>query len=131
MHAASIPTYTAAEYLALERDGETRHEYLNGELFAPVGSSRAHNLLATRLPVLLGTHLEGTPCRLYQSDMKVWIEPVRCFYYSDLMVCCEPLAEKSDDYYETRPTAIVEILSPRPRSATTARNAATTSCCPA
>ena len=112
MQAVKIHRYTVAEYLALENEGEVRHEYIDGELFAMVGASRAHNLLATNLTIALGNHLEGTPCRVTQSDMKVWIEAANCFYYPDLMVCCEPVEDEPDDYYETRPRLIVEIQSP-------------------
>ena len=112
MESALIPHYTIAEYLALERDADCRHEYLDGEIVAMVGASRAHNLLATRLSARLVTHLEGTPCRVYQSDMKVWIASARCFYYPDSMVCCGPVDEEPDDYHETRPALLVEIRSP-------------------
>lgn len=112
MHAAKIRRYTVAEYLALENDGELRHEYLDGELFAMVGASRAHNRWATNVTIALGNHLQDTPCRVTQSDMKVWIEAANCFYYPDLMVCCEPVEDEPDDYYETRPRLIVEIQSP-------------------
>ena len=71
-----------ADYLLAERDSEQRHEYLNGELVAMAGGSRAHNLLATRVARLLGNHLDGGPCRVYQSDMKVCVETanVRMFW---------------------------------------------------
>lgn len=112
MQSALIPHYTIDEYLALERDTDCRHEYLDGEIVAMVGASRAHNLLATRLTARLVMHLEGTPCRVYQSDMKVWIASARCFYYPDIMVCCKSVDEEPDDYHETRPALLVEIRSP-------------------
>jgi Uma2 family endonuclease len=99
-------------YLLAERDGAQRHEYLNGELVALAGGSRAHNLLATRVARLLGNRLEGGPCRVYQSDMKVRIEAANRFYYPDVMVCCGPVEAEPDLYYETAPTLIVEVLSP-------------------
>ena len=101
------------EYLALERDAERRHEYLDGELVAMTGASRAHNLLATRIARLLGNHLEGSPCRVFQSDMKVQVERANRFYYPDVMVRCEPLGAEADDYYESAPRLIVEVLSPK------------------
>ena len=107
---------TVDEYLIAERDASVRHEYLNGALVAMAGGSRAHNLLASRLSRLLGNHLEGTPCRVYQSDMKVRIETANRFYYPDVMVCCNPVAEEPDEYYETAPCLIVEVLSPRTAS---------------
>jgi Uma2 family endonuclease len=102
-----------AEYLEQERDAEERHEYLDGEIVAMAGGSRAHNLLATRAARLLGNHLEGSACRVYQSDMKVRVERANRFYYPDVMVCCDPLTSEADDYYETGPKLIVEVLSPR------------------
>jgi len=111
--ATPVPQLTPHDYLQGERDGEQRHEYLNGELVALSGGSRAHNLLATRVARLLGNHTEGTACRVYQSDMKVRIEAANRFYYPDVMVCCGPVEAEPDPYYETAPTLIVEVLSPR------------------
>ena len=37
------PHYTAAEYLALEREAWTKSEYLDGEIFAMAGASRRHS----------------------------------------------------------------------------------------
>jgi Uma2 family endonuclease len=114
--ATVLKSLTVDEYLIAERDAGVRHEYLNGALVAMAGGSRAHNLLASRLSRLLGNHLEGTPCRVYQSDMKVRIETVNRFYYPDVMVCCNPVEEEPDEYYETAPCLIVEVLSPRTAS---------------
>ena len=74
------------DYLLGKRDGERRHEYRNGEVVAMSGGSRAHNLLTTRVARLLGNHLEGGPCRVYQSDMKVRIEAANRFYSQVMMV---------------------------------------------
>jgi len=112
MHAVSIPRYTLQEYLTAEQGSETRHEFINGELFAMVGASRAHNLLATRLAARLVHHLEDTPCRVFQSDMKLRIDTADCFYYPDIMVCCEPVENEPDEYYETQAKLVIEILSP-------------------
>ena len=71
------------------------------------------HLLATRVARLLGNHLEGDPCRVYQSDMKVQIAAANRFYYPDVMVCCGPVEAEPDIYYETAPSLIVEVLSPR------------------
>jgi Uma2 family endonuclease len=111
--ASIVPLVNPHDYLLGERDGEQRHEYLNGEIVAMSGGSRAHNLLTTRVARLFGNHLEGGPCRVYQSDMKVRVEAANRFYYPDVMVCCGPVDAEPDLYYETAPSLIVEVLSPR------------------
>jgi Uma2 family endonuclease len=112
-NATVIDRVSPADYLRSERDAEERHEYLDGEVVAMAGGSRAHNLLATRVARLLGNHLEGSTCRVYQSDMKVRIERANRFYYPDIMVCCDPLPPDADDYFETAPQLLVEVLSPK------------------
>lgn len=111
--ATLIPYVSERDYLLAERDGEQRHEYLNGEVVAMSGGSRAHNLLTTRVARLLGNHLDGGPCRVYQSDMKVRVAAANRFYYPDVMACCGPVEAEPDPYYETAPRLIVEVLSPR------------------
>ena len=100
-----------ADYLAGERLSETRHEYVDGELFEMIGASRAHARLSMNLAVRLGTHLEGGPCRVALANMKVRPAIGRRFHYPDLVVSCNDPAEEEDEYVETHPTLIVEVLS--------------------
>ena len=111
--ATLVPHVSQDEYLLGERDAAQRQQYLTGELVALSGGFRAHNLLATRVARLLGNHLEASPCRVYQSDMKVRAEVASRYYYHDAMVCCRPVEAEPDAYYETAPSLIVEVLSPR------------------
>ena len=99
------------DYLAGERHAEIRHEYVDGELFAMTGASRTHNRLSMNLSSRLAVHLEGGPCRVAASDMKVRPATARRFYYPDLVVSCNDPAEEEDEYVETHPTIVVEILS--------------------
>ena len=101
-----------ADYLAAERDAEVRHEYVDGVLFAMAGGSRAHNQIATNLVVALGTHLRGSGCRVSSSDMKVRLADGRRYYYPDIVVSRGDVREEPDEYTETRPVLVVEILSP-------------------
>ncbi|MDX1655358.1 MAG: Uma2 family endonuclease [Candidatus Competibacteraceae bacterium] len=110
--ARKIQRYSLDQYLALERDGEVRHEFLDGEIVAMVGSSRLHNALATRLIAALYGHLRGTPCRVAGSDMKVLVAPANRVYYPDLVVSCADPAGELDEYTESHPRLIIEILSP-------------------
>ncbi len=110
--AQKIPYYTLDEYLVFERETDIRHEYLDGEIVAMGGASRIHNTLVFNLGSAIRPHLRGTPCRIGGSDMKVLIEAVNRSYYPDLVVSRSDPHDEIDDYTETQPRFIVEILSP-------------------
>lgn len=99
---------SVGEYLDIERDSSVRHEYVGGELYAMTGASRAHNRIALNIARNLADAAEGSPCRVYISDMKVKVEDA--FYYPDVVVACEEPPE--DEYVEDAPCVVVEVLSP-------------------
>ena len=107
-----IHRYSIDEYLTLERESDVRHEYLDGEIFAMLGASRTHNTLVSNLIAAIHPHLRGTPCRIASSDMKALIATAKHAYYPDLLVSCNDPAEEIDDYTETQPRLIIEVLSP-------------------
>ena len=102
---------TAEEYLEFEQDGEIRHEYVAGQIFAMAGASEAHNLIVGNIFALLRPHLRGGSCRAFVSDMKVKVKAQKAdiFYYPDLLVTCEP--NDREKYFKTSPNLIVEVLS--------------------
>ena len=124
--ASIINRMSPDDYLDLERDAEQRHDYLDGEVVAMAVGSRAHNLLATRVARLLGNHLEGSPCRVYQSDMKVRVERANRFYYPDVMVCCDPLGRTPTITTKPRPSCSLRYCHLRRQRTTTARSGSTT-----
>ena len=69
--------------------------------------SLPHNLIAASLLFTLRSHLRGSPCRAYMSDMKV--QAGTRFYYPDVMVSCGKLHPTAT--YESAPVLIVEVLS--------------------
>ena len=109
--AIRVVRVSVEDYLAAERTSSVRHEYVDGELFAMGGASRAHNSLATSLTRHLGNHLDGGPCRIAASDMKVRPAEATRFYYPDLVVSCNDPSEEPDEHVETHPTLVIEILS--------------------
>jgi Uma2 family endonuclease len=103
---------TPEAYLLMENDNNTgtRHEFVNGLVYAMTGASRDHNRVVRRLMTRLDQHLQDTRCEPFQSDMKVKTQrgkDVR-FYYPDVQVTCE---EEADRYYNKQPCLIVEVLS--------------------
>lgn len=96
-----------AEYLAGEKIADTKHEYIDGEVFAMAGASASHNRIALNVARKLGNHLEDKPCQPYISDMKVKVGTK--YFYPDVLVECSGLAD--DSHVTEKPTLIVEVLS--------------------
>jgi Uma2 family endonuclease len=102
---------TEAEYLAFERQSEGKHEYIDGQVIAMVGASRAHNLICVNLLRIISTHLRGKDCEVYSSDMRVKIATKKYTYPDVTIVCGE--AQFADDEFDMllNPTIIIEVLS--------------------
>ena len=96
------------EYLAGELISETRHEYIDGYIYAMAGASSNHGRIASNLARELGQHLKNLPCDVFISDFKVHINRSK-FFYPDVVVICTP--ENGDSYYTEKPLLIVEVLS--------------------
>jgi Uma2 family endonuclease len=104
---------TLDEYRAIEQTSPERHEYRNGEIITMSGGSEAHSAIASNLLIYLGFSLRDTDFRLYNSDLRVWIEEYQCGTYTDLMVVNgspEFNGERNDEI--VNPLLIVEVLSP-------------------
>jgi Uma2 family endonuclease len=103
---------TEAEYLEIERRALIKSEFLNGEMFAMSGGTRSHSLIATNMTRAMGNQLEGSPCVVYNSDMRVKVQPDGLYTYPDVSVACggEEFADEHNDIL-LNPVFIVEILS--------------------
>jgi Uma2 family endonuclease len=102
---------TIQEYLTLERQAETKSDYLDGEMFAMSGASREHNLIALNIAASLHTQLVERPCEVYASDMRLRTPDDLLTYPDVVVVCGEP--QFGDSEFDTllNPTVIVEVLS--------------------
>lgn len=101
---------TPAEYLALERQSQERHEYYGGELRLMAGASRKHNIISLNIASLLREKLRGKPCRPFMSDMRVRIASAQRYFYPDIAVICGAEAFVEEDI-ATDATVIIEVLS--------------------
>ena len=99
------------EYIVGESQTDIRHEYLDGQVYAMGGASRAHGLIVNALAFALTPAARKKACQLFTSDMKVRLSIAGkdVFYYPDLLLTCDP--EDLDNYYSTRPCLIAEVLS--------------------
>ncbi|WP_397330343.1 Uma2 family endonuclease [Nostoc sp. FACHB-190] len=104
---------TLDEYRVMEQTSLERHEYRNGEIITMSGGSEAHSAIASNLLIYLGFLLRDTDFRLYNGDLRVWIEEYQCGTYTDLMIVQgspEFNDERNDEI--VNPLLIVEVLSP-------------------
>lgn len=113
--------YTEEEYLALERESEERHEYLDGQIYKLAGESPQHGDICSNLVGILNPQLRGTPCRVWTKDTKVRSGPLPRRRYSNkglysfpdlVIVCGEP--QFLDEHRDVliNPRVIIEVLSP-------------------
>ena len=111
--AKALPTVGVEEYLALERQSEFRHEFLDGFVYAMAGESPQHSTICFNLAVVVGAQLRGKRCRGFSPNMKVRTADSGLYSYPDLTVVCgEPQFHDEHQDIITNPTLIVEVLSP-------------------
>jgi len=96
----------------MQRNAESKHEYIDGELRPISGASRLHNLLAGLVVTLLNNALAGRKFEVYPSEMRVRI-PDGPYYYPDGVVAPSP-PRMEDAQQDTllNPLVVVEVLSP-------------------
>ena len=97
-----------ADYLQGELISDTKHEYLEGRVYAMAGASKNHQRIITNVVSSFRGHLRNTPCDTYASDIKIRIGDL-AFFYPDVIVKCEDDTENT--YYTEQPVIIVEVLS--------------------
>ena len=113
MATQSLPHYTLEEYLKLEREAETRSEYVQGDIVAMAGATRNHGRIVGATHFRLYEQLQGRTCEVAGTDLRLYIEKYDVLTYPDVIVTCGPdkfLDERRDTI--TDATLIVEVLSP-------------------
>jgi Uma2 family endonuclease len=107
--------FTFEEYVRLEGDSGTKHEFVGGSVFAMSGGTPEHAAIAANVARLLGNALEGRPCRVFSSDLRVRVATTGLATYPDVTVICGKLELDPADPKEhtvLNPKLIVEVLSP-------------------
>jgi Uma2 family endonuclease len=103
--------FTPEDYLEIERISPIKHEYLQGQMMAMAGASKAHVIITGNLSALLVNHLRGKGCISYANDMKVRLPSLNVFYYPDLAVTCDDRDRVSNEDFILHPKLIIEVLS--------------------
>jgi Uma2 family endonuclease len=109
--AAETNRISVEDYLTGEKDGEVRHEYVAGHVYAMTGASRRHTLIVGALFAAMRPAARKHGCQLFTNDMKVHVHQggEDAVYYPDLVLVCDP--QDREDYYVSRPCLVVEVLA--------------------
>ncbi|MBL8743594.1 MAG: Uma2 family endonuclease [Myxococcales bacterium] len=117
MNAASPSFVTFEEYLVRERDGDVKHEWCDGVVYAMSRGTPEHARLTGRIIRAIGTAIEKG-CEVYSSDAMIYVETAKLSTYADASVVCGALETKtvrkngkSLGEAITNPTVVVEVLS--------------------
>jgi len=100
-------TMTLQEFLDWEERQDGRYEFLHGDVVAMVGGTVAHNQIAGNLYTALRNALRGSPCRVFQENMKIVAD--ESVFYPDVLVTCAKLNDQ--DRLAAEPSVIIEVLS--------------------
>jgi Uma2 family endonuclease len=100
------------QWRELERcSHDIKHEYINGQVYAMAGGSRAHGRIGSNVVRTLEDALGDGPCNVYNSDVAARLSPM-CFTYPDATVTCDECDQATPDETEIQsPRVIVEVLS--------------------
>lgn len=105
--------FTAEEYLNFERESTSRHEFLDGKIYAMAGESLSHSRVCVNLGGEVRNKLKGKSCEALSPNMKVRTSTASLFAYPDLtIVCGEPQFHDTKKDVLTNPKVIFEVLSP-------------------
>ena len=111
--------YTLEEYFALEKVGDARYEYWDGEIFCMSGGSRRHYRLSSNIHLRLGQKVEEKGCETYTGDMPIKTPKLPPYRYPDASVVCGESQFESINGIDAllNPLLIVEVLSPTTETA--------------
>jgi Uma2 family endonuclease len=113
MQHAIEQTLTEADYLKFEASAQLRHEYVAGEVYVMAGGSQRHNRITLNIAARLLASLEGKPCQVFMSDVKLHIAHDSAYYYPDVVVICGAHAALAGETQTVSdPVLVVEVLSP-------------------
>ena len=104
--------FDAETYLVWEATQSARHEYFQGDVFAIAGGTQNHNTVALNTAIALRSHLKGSPCKVFISDIRVQVAAVDAYFYPDVVVNCQHrTAADGQALSVDAPVLVVEILS--------------------
>ncbi|HEY0484178.1 MAG TPA: Uma2 family endonuclease, partial [Kofleriaceae bacterium] len=105
--------YTYADYVAVELDATTRHEFLDGEILALTAGTEDHSALSAQVLRVLGNAIGDRPCRTHTSDLRLYVEAAGLATFPDGSVICGGVQQHPPSPRATalNPMVVVEVTS--------------------
>lgn len=108
------------DYLVLENASRTKHEYLDGVIYAiqgePVrgmaGGSAIHADLIRNAGFAQHQKLRGSPCSVKMTEMRLRVAAADAVFYPDVLVHCSQPGSPATTYELTEAWLVIEVLSP-------------------
>lgn len=113
MSQAKLHRYTYADYVGVEMTSSTKHEFLDGEIYAMAGGTEDHSALAAEVVRTLGNAIGDRPCRVHTADLRVYVESSGLATFPDASVICDPLQKHppGPEVTALNPSVLVEVTS--------------------
>ena len=96
-----------AQYLERELAAETRHEYVDGQLFAMAGETKRHEEIVLNVALALRPKARALGCRLQTKTIQLRL-PTGRYRYPDVMLNC---LTSDDPRIEETPCFLLEVIS--------------------
>src|SRR5262245_27819115 len=104
--------FTAAEYLALEKASDRKHEFVDGAIVAMAGGRPAHNMLAVNVAAGLLRMTRNRGSATMNSHQRVHVPATGLYTYPDVVVACGERRYDDDDPPSLlNPSVLVEVTS--------------------
>lgn len=104
---------TEQEYLVFEEKSDTKHEFVNGNVYAMTGASWTHNVICLNTGATLNNQLKNRDCTAVVGDVRLKVESKVSHRYPDIMIVCgEPKFVDNRVDTISNPALVIEVLSP-------------------
>lgn len=115
MNQAAHHWLTFDDYLSIEDESDVRHEFVQGQVLAMAGGTPAHARIIANISSLLKVVLEGKPCAVFSSDLRLRVANDRAAYPDVTVICGRVELDPEDRKGHTvlNPRLLVEVLSPK------------------
>ncbi len=113
MELIATATMTVEAYIAFEETSETRHEFINEQLYEILETTDCHNHICGNIYRMLRYIFKGKATRVFRENVKVCILNNKDYTYSDVFITDE--RDLNSTHIKRYPSVIIEVLSDKTR----------------